>query len=179
MREDVKQRAAQIKLLIFDVDGVLTDGSMLFTEEGKLYKAFYAQDGLGMMMLQRTGVTIAVISGGDPSAAVERRMNHLGIKYIFQGHQKKLPVYQKLCEELSLTANQTAYVGDDLNDIPVLKVAGLGVAVANAHPLLQQYAHWQTERTGGRGAAREVCELIMQAQGTWTTQQAHYTEMQC
>ncbi|MEN8217086.1 MAG: 3-deoxy-manno-octulosonate-8-phosphatase KdsC [Pseudomonadota bacterium] len=159
------EKAALIRLVVFDVDGVLTDGSLYLGGDGQEYKAFYARDGLGMKLLQSTGVIIGVITARN-SAVVTHRMQSLGVEHVFQGKLDKLSAFKQLCEQLHLEPQQVAYVGDDLIDVPVMLQAGLAIAVADAHDLVVKYAHWQTQAAGGRGAAREVCELIMQAQGT-------------
>lgn len=161
---DVQQRAARIKLVIFDVDGVLTDGRLYYGAGGEELKVFDVQDGFGLKRLQKAGVTIAIISGRD-SAAVTRRMQDLGIEHVFQGDEQKLPIFERLLQKLGFTPEQTACVGDDLPDLPLLQKAGLAVAVANAMPVLKQAAHHVTTARGGRGAAREVCDLILDAQG--------------
>lgn len=163
--KDILDKAAKVKLLVFDVDGVLTDGSLIVGDDGQEYKAFFSKDGLGMKMLQQTGVKIAVITART-SDVVIHRMQSLGIKHIYQGQLEKLPAFEKILTELDLSPEQAAYVGDDVIDLPVLQQVGLAITVADAHPLVKQYAHWQTPQCGGRGAARDVCELIMQAQGT-------------
>lgn len=162
-------KARQIRLVVFDVDGVLTDGSLYLGNNGEEYKAFYSRDGLGMDILQKTGVKIGIITGRT-SHVVQYRMQSLGIKQIMQGVADKLPAFLQMCQELALDAAQVAYVGDDVIDIPVLKHAGLAIAVADAHPAIFPYVHWRTTAQGGRGAAREVCELIMQAQETLANQ---------
>ena len=171
--KDILDKAAKIKLLVFDVDGVLTDGRLIVGDDGQEYKAFYSKDGLGMKMLQQTGVKIAVITART-SDVVIHRMQNLGIKHIYQGQLEKLPAFEKILVELDLSAEQAAYVGDDVIDLPVLQQAGLAITVADAHPLVKQHAHWQTPQCGGRGAARDVCELIMQAQGTLEAQFQKY-----
>ena len=162
---DISERARQIRLVIFDVDGVLTDGSLFLGDDGQEYKAFHSRDGHGMKLLQETGVILAIITG-RASEVVRLRMEGLGIKHVFQGLQDKLPAYEELKRTLGLEDAQVAYVGDDVVDLPVLRRVGLAIAVQDAHPLVQQHAHWQTRSPGGRGAARDVCELIMEAQGT-------------
>ena len=171
--KDILDKAAKIKLLVFDVDGVLTDGRLIIGDDGEEYKAFYSKDGLGMKMLQQTGIKIAVITART-SNVVLHRMQSLGIKHLYQGQLEKLPAFDKILTELVLSAEQAAYVGDDVIDLPVMLHAGLAVTVADAHPLVKQHAHWQTPQKGGRGAARDVCELIMQAQGTLETQFQKY-----
>ncbi len=163
--QDVTARAAQIRLVIFDVDGVLTDGSLFFGDDGQEYKAFHSRDGHGMKMLHSTGVEIGIITGRT-SKVVEHRMNNLGIQHVYQGQLDKLPAYEELLAQLGLKPEQSAYVGDDVVDLPILTRAGLAIAVQDAHPLVKQHAHWTTEHGGGRGAARDVCEMIMAAQGT-------------
>lgn len=163
--KDILEKAAQIKLVVFDVDGVLTDGSLFIGDDGEEYKAFYSKDGLGMKMLQATGVEIAVITART-SNVVLHRMQSLGIKHIYQGQLEKLPAFEQILGEMKITSEQAAYVGDDVIDLPVMLRAGLAVAVQDAHPAAKQHAHWQTSHNGGRGAARDVCELIMEAQNT-------------
>ena len=171
--KDILSKAEKIKLLVFDVDGVLTDGRLIVGDNGEEYKAFFSKDGLGMKMLQATGVKIAVITART-SNVVTHRMESLGIKHIYQGQLEKLPAFEKILIELNLTSEQAAYVGDDVIDLPVMLQAGLSIAVADAHPLVIQHAHWKTPQVGGRGAARDVCELIMQAQGTLESQFQKY-----
>ena len=175
--DDILNKAEKIKLLVFDVDGVLTDGSLIVGDDGEEYKAFFSKDGLGMKMLQQTGVKIAVITART-SNVVLHRMESLGIKHIYQGQLEKLPAFEKLLSKLELTSEQAGYVGDDVIDLPVMLQAGLAITVADAHPLVKQHAHWQTPQCGGRGAAREVCELIMQAQGTLDAQFGKYLDSQ-
>jgi len=162
--QDIVEKARQIRLVIFDVDGVLTDGSLFLGDDGQEYKAFHSRDGHGMKMLQRSGVEIGVITGRT-SQVVALRMESLGIRHVYQGQLDKLPAYDELRQKLALDDRQIAYVGDDVVDLPVLVRAGLAIAVQDAHPLVKQHAHWQTPCGGGRGAARDVCELIMDAQG--------------
>lgn len=164
MLDDVRERATKIKLVIFDVDGVLTDGRLYFDGHGGEFKSFHSRDGLGMNLLRKTGVEVAVISG-RVSKSVDHRMQNLGIGRVFQGQQNKLVAYDSLREELGLLPEQVAHVGDDLIDLPLLRRVGLAVVVADAHPALLPFAHWRTERPGGMGAAREVCDLILEAQG--------------
>ena len=159
---DVKARAARVRLVIFDVDGVLTDGRLYYGASGEELKVFHVHDGQGIKRLQKAGVKVAVISGRD-SAAVTRRMQDLGIEHVFQGDEDKLPILERLLKLLGLAPEHVACVGDDLPDLPLLKHAGLAIAVANARPELKAAAHHVTGAHGGRGAAREVCELILEA----------------
>lgn len=163
-RQELLARAAKVRLAIFDVDGVLTDGRLLFDLEGQEYKAFHARDGFGLKELRRYGIETAVISG-RASAAVALRMKSLDVAHVYQGREDKLTVYEHLLAELSLTPEQTAHLGDDLPDLPLLRRAGLAVAVADAHPALLDHVHWITPKAGGTGAAREVCDLILEAHG--------------
>jgi len=169
----VKQQAAKIRLVIFDVDGVLTNGALFVGDDGQEYKAFHSRDGLGMAMLQNSGVEIGIITART-SNVVTHRMDSLSIKYVYQGRKEKLPAYQELLTESGYSAEQVAYVGDDLVDLPVLLKVGLAIAVADAHPYVTQHVHWQTDKNGGCGAARDVCEMIMQAQGTLEQQFARF-----
>ncbi len=167
--KDILEKAAQIRLVVFDVDGVLTDGSLFIGDDGQEYKAFHSRDGLGMKMLHRSGVEIGIITARS-SEVVRHRMASLDIEHVYQGRLEKLPAFEDLVAKLGLAPEQTAYVGDDVVDLPVLRRAGLAIAVADAHPLVKQHAHWQTPHPGGRGAARDVCELIMEAQDTLAAQ---------
>lgn len=163
--QDILARAKDIKLLIFDVDGVLTDGRIIIGDDGQEYKAFHSRDGHGMKLLQYTGVEIAIITGRT-SKTVEHRMNGLGINHVYQGQRIKLPAYEALINKLNLQPEQCAYVGDDWVDLAIMSRVGLAIAVQDADSHVKQHAHWITPSCGGQGAAREVCELIMQAQGS-------------
>ena len=165
--------AGRVRLVIFDVDGVLTDGTLYFGDDGQEYKAFSSRDGHGMTMLQHTGVTLAVITGRT-SEVVRIRMQSLGVAHVYQGQLDKLAAYEELKSSLDLSDEQIAYVGDDVLDLPVMRRVGLSVAVADAHRLTQHHSHWQTHSPGGKGAARELCELIMEAQGTLEETMARY-----
>jgi len=171
--QDIHQIAARIRLVIFDVDGVLTDGSLFIGDDGQEYKAFHSRDGHGMKMLQRTGVHIAIITGRT-SQVVKHRVADLGIEHVYQGQRDKLVAFERLVHDLALDSAEIAYVGDDVVDLPVMRRVGLAIAVQDAHPLVKQHAHWQTPSKGGRGAARDVCEMIMEAQGTLQAQLQEY-----
>ncbi|HEV2332949.1 MAG TPA: HAD hydrolase family protein [Gammaproteobacteria bacterium] len=160
---NAKERAAQVRLVVFDVDGVFTDGRLYYGSAGEELKVFHVHDGQGVKRLLRHGVAAAVISGRE-SAAVARRMQDLGIAHVFQGDEDKLPIYERLLKQLGLRAEETACVGDDLPDLPLLERAGLAVAVANAQMPVRAKAHYVTGATGGMGAVREVCDLILSAQ---------------
>ena len=158
------QKARNIKLLVLDVDGVLTDGRLWYGNSGEELKAFNIHDGLGIKLLQRAGVDVAIITG-KTSQLVTRRGTELGIKHIVQGREDKLIALRALATELNLALEKIAYVGDDLPDLSAIAAVGLGIAVANAMPYVAQHAAYKTVRSGGDGAVREICDLILQAQG--------------
>jgi 3-deoxy-D-manno-octulosonate 8-phosphate phosphatase (KDO 8-P phosphatase) len=153
-----------VRLVIFDVDGVLTDASLYLGDDGQEYKSFNSRDGHGMKMLQKSGVVIGIITGRT-SEVVRIRMESLGIEHVYQGKLDKLPAYEELRDKLGLTDDQVAYVGDDVVDLPIMRRVGLAIAVNDAHAFVLQHAHWQTPHKGGRGAARDVCEMVLEAQG--------------
>lgn len=161
---DLLARAAAIRLAVFDVDGTLTDGRLWYGEAGLESKAFHVHDGLGLKRLRANGVQVAIISA-RLSHPVALRAEELGIAHVYQGQGDKRACLRDLLDALALTAAQAAFVGDDLPDLPPMRMAGLAIAVANAHPWVIEQAHWQTRRNGGEGAAREVCDLILHAQG--------------
>jgi 3-deoxy-D-manno-octulosonate 8-phosphate phosphatase (KDO 8-P phosphatase) len=162
--KDVFDKASRVRLVVFDVDGVLTDGSLYLGDDGQEYKAFHSRDGHGMAMLREAGVEIGIITGRT-SQVVVHRMASLGIEHVYQGRREKLPAFEDLLSKLGFSADEVAFVGDDVVDLPILVRAGLAIAVADAHPLVLRHAHWQTPSRGGRGAARDVCELILEARG--------------
>jgi 3-deoxy-D-manno-octulosonate 8-phosphate phosphatase (KDO 8-P phosphatase) len=164
--KDILEKAARIKLVIFDVDGVLTDGSLFIGDDGQEYKAFHSQDGHGIKMLQKHGVRCAIITGRT-SKVVEHRIRNLGIdpELVWQGQHDKLQGFAELLKQTGLQADEIAYVGDDVVDLPVMKKVGLAIAVQDAHTFVLKHCHWQTPRGGGRGAARDVCEMLMEARG--------------
>lgn len=171
--KDILERAANIKMVIFDVDGVLTDGSLFLGDDGLEYKAFNSRDGHGMKMLQKSGVSIGIITGRT-SKVVEYRMASLGIEHVYQGQLDKMVGFNDLVEKTGLSMDEIAYVGDDVVDLPVMIKVGLAIAVQDAHPLVLKHAHWQTSKPGGRGAGRDVCEMIMEARGTLDSAMAEY-----
>jgi 3-deoxy-D-manno-octulosonate 8-phosphate phosphatase (KDO 8-P phosphatase) len=166
MSKDAMELARAVRLLICDVDGVLTDGRIIFDDNGVQSKSFDVRDGHGLKMLQREGVTVALITGRS-SKVVEARARELGITEVFQGIKQKRPVFEELIARLGLKPREVAYVGDDVVDLPVMVLVGLSVAVADAHADVRAMADHVTERPGGRGAVREVCELILKAKGHW------------
>ncbi|MBD1553324.1 KdsC family phosphatase [Pseudomonas typographi] len=164
MNANLLERAKRVKLAVFDVDGVLTDGRLYFLEDGSEFKAFNTLDGHGIKMLGQSGVITAIISGRT-SPAVERRAKNLGIAHLYQGREDKQVVLDGLLAQLGLEYQDVAYLGDDLPDLPVIRRVGLGMAVANAAPYVREHAAGLTQARGGEGAAREFCELILHAQG--------------
>ncbi len=161
----IRARAAKVKLVAFDVDGTLTDGRLWMTEDGREIKAFHTHDGLGIKLLRERGIEVALISARI-SHAVELRAEQLGIDYVYQGKADKLGCFQDILHALDLGADEAAYVGDDLTDLPPMRACGLAIAVANARPEVAREAAWQTRASGGMGAAREVCDFIIAAQAT-------------
>ncbi len=158
------EKAKKIKLLILDVDGVLTDGKLFFDNEGNEYKSFHARDGHGIKLLRQTGVEVAVISGRK-SNSVALRMKNLGIEHVYQGHENKQAAFNEIIEKIGIKPDQAAHVGDDLLDLPIMTRVGFSIAVADANFAVKQRADWCTTLPGGHGAVREVCDFIMQAQG--------------
>jgi 3-deoxy-D-manno-octulosonate 8-phosphate phosphatase (KDO 8-P phosphatase) len=163
-KKALMKKAASIKLAVFDVDGVLTDGKLILGENGNEYKSFHVRDGHGLVMLLESGCKIAVITARS-SKIVAERMSSLGIEYVYQGEKDKGARLMKLIAELGLKREQVAYVGDDVIDLPAMVKVGLPIAVADARPEVKENAGWTTKERGGQGAVREVCELIMKARG--------------
>lgn len=163
MRE-LLEKAAKIKLVIFDIDGVLTTGALFIGDDGQEYKAFHSKDGHGLRMLQDGGVEVAIITGRQ-SEVVKHRARDLGITRIYQGKRQKLPAYEELLAETGLSHEDIAYVGDDVVDLPVMSKVGLAICVQDAHPFVKTHSHWVTEHNGGCGAGRDVCEFILEAKG--------------
>lgn len=157
------EKAKKIKCLISDVDGVLTDGLLFLDNNGNELKAFHVQDGMGLKLLMAAGIEVAVITTSQ-NKVIDHRMQQLGIQHYFKGQVDKREAYKNLKETLGLEHDEFAYVGDDLPDLPLIQQVGLGVAVANAVSQVKEFADWVTEQQGGRGAVREVCELILNAQ---------------
>jgi 3-deoxy-D-manno-octulosonate 8-phosphate phosphatase (KDO 8-P phosphatase) len=162
--KEVLRRAANVRLVVFDVDGVLTDGRLFLSESGEETKCFHVRDGHGLVMLRNAGIAVAIISGRK-ARSVAKRMKELNIAYVYQGVNDKILVFDQLREKLKIAPAQVAYLGDDLPDLPVMRVVGLPAAVADAHRLVREQALWIASNEGGRGAARELCELILEAQG--------------
>ncbi|GGK07953.1 KdsC family phosphatase [Pseudomonas matsuisoli] len=173
MNPELTARAQSIKLAVFDVDGVLTDGRLFLFMDGSEVKTFHTLDGQGIKMLINSGVRTAIISGRK-SPVVEKRARDLGIEFLYQGREDKLVVLDEIRQAINIEYEQIAYLGDDLPDLPVIRRVGLGMAVATANAFVREHAHGITEAKGGHGAAREFCELIMRSQGTLEAAQAAY-----
>ncbi len=172
---NAEEKARNIRLVILDVDGVLTNGGLLFDNAGNEYKTFNSLDGHGIRMLLECSIQVAIITGRQ-SNLVEHRMRELGVELVFQGYRDKRPAFIELLERTSLQVNQLAYLGDDLPDLPVMSQVGLAVAVQNAHDFVKKQAHWITEASGGSGAVREATDFILKAQGKLDDKQASYLQ---
>ncbi len=162
--DPVEAIAKRIRLLALDVDGVLTDGRLYFTDDGKELKSFNTLDGHGIKMLQSAGVQVAIITGRKTNL-VAKRASDLGIEHLFQGREDKVVALQELCVKTDLELEQTAYMGDDLPDLAAVRAAGLGMSVCNAHYFVRAHADWVSELPGGMGAVREACDFILRSQG--------------
>jgi 3-deoxy-D-manno-octulosonate 8-phosphate phosphatase (KDO 8-P phosphatase) len=173
LQDELKQRILPVRMMIFDVDGVLTDGRVIYMDDGSEIKEFDVQDGHGIKLLQRAGIEVALISG-RACRAVEQRALGLGIARVFLGSKAKTEPYEQILAETGLKEHETGFMGDDLVDIPVMRRAGFAVAVPNGVPHIFPYAHYVTRAGGGRGAAREVCEMILQVQGLWESVMERY-----
>jgi len=157
-------RARNVRLMIFDVDGVLTDGTLFVTAQGEEFKAFNILDGHGLRMLRASGVDLAIISGRK-SGAVARRAQELGIEHVHQGIAEKVPAFEALCATSGVTPDQCGFVGDDYPDLPVLLRCGFAASVPGAPAAVRSRVHYVTRAAGGRGAVRELCEFVLDAQG--------------
>jgi 3-deoxy-D-manno-octulosonate 8-phosphate phosphatase (KDO 8-P phosphatase) len=168
-----QERAAPLRLMAFDVDGVMTDGRLYFGEGGQEYKAFHTLDGKGLKMLQAAGVTLAIITGRE-SGVVRRRADELGIARLFQGVEDKRACLARLLDELQIPWSAAGFMGDDLIDLPAMRACGFAAAPANAHPLVRAHAALVSSARGGEGAVREICDFILTAQGKLEAAQAPY-----
>ena len=169
-------RAARVRLLILDVDGVLTTGYLDYDANGEMSKSFYVQDGLGLQLLRQQDITLAIISGRD-SKVTAARAQDLKIHHVLQGAQDKGAALNQLLHTVGVTIEECAYIGDDVIDLPILSAVGLAVSVPNGHRLAQKAAHWVTAQSGGAGAVRELAELILYAQDKLLTAYAPYLNM--
>lgn len=165
---ELQRKLQAIQLIIFDVDGVLTDGKIVLGEDGNEYKSFHVHDGLGMVMLLQSNIDVAIITARS-SQIVASRMKSLGIKHLYQGQHDKELAYKDLKEKSQLEDHQIAYLGDDIIDLPAMKHCGLKLSVQNAHPSLKDISDYVTQKEGGNGAAREVCEMLLSAQNKLDT----------
>lgn len=169
----VEERARAVRMIVFDIDGVLTDGSLFYGDDGQEYKAFNSRDGHGIKMLKACGVEVGIITGRTSQVVLHRAAN-LGISRIFQGAHDKMDAFENLLQDMGMTPDQLAYMGDDIVDLPVLRRCGLAITVPDAPPEVKARCHLVTQAGAGRGAAREACEMIMRAQGAWAAQLALY-----
>lgn len=163
LNSKLRENLSQIKLLVLDVDGVLTDGGLYYTDSGEELKKFNVKDGQGIKLIMQAGIEVAIISASN-SAATLHRAKKLGIKYVFIGVEDKLTILKQLCEDLSISLGQVAYIGDDINDLPILKSVGCPLTVADAMPENQTIAVYVTKLAGGQGCVREICNLLLQVQ---------------
>jgi len=161
---DTRNRARRLKLMAFDVDGVLSEGSLLYTDAGVEMKAFNSLDGLGLHMLKRAGITVAIITGRR-AKCVEHRMQNLGIDILYQGVADKVEALNDLLAKQGVSADEAGYMGDDIVDLKIMDACGFSAAPADCHEMVKSYARMMSTKIGGRGAVREVCEFILDAQG--------------
>lgn len=166
-------RAAHIRLMIFDVDGILTDGGLFYGPDGEALKRFNVLDGHGIKLLQQSGVAAAIISARQ-SGIVARRAADLGIRHVHQGAHDKGKAFDELLREVSLPAEKCGFIGDDVIDLPILSRVGFSASVPNGHPEVQSRVHYVTKAFGGHGAARELCDFILRAQGNYEAALAPY-----
>ncbi len=171
--KQIEDRAKRIKVVIFDVDGVMTNGGLILGDDGLEYKAFHSQDGLGMKLLKASGVQMALITGRTSNVVVKRAEN-TGVARFYQGIEDKLEAFNELLKEFQISAEDCAFMGDDVVDLPPMRRCGFAVTVPHAMPLVKEHSHYITTRGAGNGAVREICELIMRAQGTFDAQMAQY-----
>ena len=160
------ERLGRIRIVVLDVDGVPTDGSLVFTGEGELAKTFNVRDGLGIKLLQAAGIEVAILTGRT-SSIVAYRADELGMTRVEQGKLKKLPTLRHMLEAAGIAPEECAYMGDDLPDLPCLRAVGFSATPADGSPELEPYVHWRAPHAGGRGAVRDLAEKILQAQGRW------------
>ncbi|MEL6468897.1 MAG: HAD-IIIA family hydrolase [Cyanobacteria bacterium J06623_4] len=165
LKPDIQQKLASIKLLVLDVDGTLTDGGLYYTDSGEELKKFNVKDGQGIKLLMRSEVAVAIITAST-SKATRHRAKKLGIEHVFVGVEDKLTQLKMLCQTLNVDLGEVGYVGDDINDIPVMKAVGAPMTLANGMALNQDCAIYTTKRAGGDGAVREICDLIIDSQAT-------------
>ena len=165
----------RIKLLLLDVDGVMTDGRIIYLNDGGEAKAFDVKDGHGLKLIQRAGIKVGIITGRQ-SDIVARRAAELGIELVYQGAKDKMQPFMEILEKLGLKASEVAYLGDDLVDLPVMRLVGFSATVADASDDIKSYVDLVTSRPGGRGAVREVCDLLLKQSSLWTSVTSRYFE---
>lgn len=175
IQPDVIARAARVRLMIFDIDGVLTDGSLYYGPDGEAIKRFHVHDGLGIKLLEQAGIATAIITARQ-APIVNRRAHDLGIRYVYQGVHDKRITFAKLLEDSGATAADCGFLGDDVIDLPVLARVGFAASVPNGHPEVHRRVQYITRAHGGNGAAREICELILRAQGRYDAVMAQFLE---
>jgi 3-deoxy-D-manno-octulosonate 8-phosphate phosphatase (KDO 8-P phosphatase) len=166
---------AKIKLLLLDVDGVMTDGRIVYDNAGGETKSFDVKDGHGLKLVQRAGIQVGIITGRK-SEAVARRAAELGIDLVYQGVKDKRVPFKEILEKLAITPEEVAYVGDDIVDLPVMRQVGFAATVADAVDDVKPYAHMVAKRCGGRGAVREICDFLLKESGRWPAVASHYFE---
>jgi len=169
----MRERLAKIRLLLLDVDGVLTDGRIIYDGQGVETKAFDVKDGHGLKLLQRAGIAVGIITGRQ-SPVVDIRARELGIEIVHQGAKDKLVPFEEVLAQLRLAEEEVAYMGDDLPDLPVMRRVGWAAAPCDAVEEIKPYVHYLASRRGGRGAVREVCDLLLREAGHWDEQTARY-----
>jgi 3-deoxy-D-manno-octulosonate 8-phosphate phosphatase (KDO 8-P phosphatase) len=172
-KEEIQEKLKKIKMLILDVDGVMTDGKIIMDSDGREMKNFYVRDGHGLVMIQRHGIQVAILTGRT-SAVVDHRARDLKITEVYQGALNKKEVFAEILKKNNLTAEAIAYLGDDIVDIPVLKLVGFSAAVADALDVVKKTVDYVTVNKGGQGAVREICEMLLTAQGYWNEVAARY-----
>lgn len=162
--QNALDKARDVRMLVLDVDGVLSDGRLYYGEQGEAFKSFHSRDGFGMKRLMENGIEIAIITG-RVSEFLSHRMRDLEIERVYQGREAKMTTYKELIQDTGLDNRQIAYMGDDINDLQVMRHVGFATTVANPHPLVAEEAHWISDYDGGRGAVRQLCDLLLHSQG--------------
>ncbi len=169
----IEERAKRIKVMVFDVDGVMTNGGLGLGDDGQEYKFFHSHDGLGLKLIRKTGIRIAIVTGRT-SDLVLKRAENIKAEHVHQGVEDKLLAFEEIVKAMNVNMDECVFMGDDVIDIPPMRRCALGVTVPHAMPLVKQYADYITSKEAGHGAIREVCELIMRAQGTFDAQMAPF-----
>lgn len=173
LKKEIQGKLKKIKMLVLDVDGVMTDGSIIMDSDGREMKNFNVRDGHGLVMIQRHGIQVAILTGRT-STVVDHRARDLKITEVYQGALNKKEIFAQILKKNNLTPETIAYMGDDIVDIPVLKMVGFSVAVADALDLVKKTVDYVTVNRGGQGAVREICEMLLMAQGYWPEVAARY-----